>query len=517
MHETKTVSIERHRAVPELGIDDVIAFLYRQGLLILGAAVVAAVVSAVLVMLQPRSYQSTATLVIFPPQVSSELKPATLSVLGLQQLLESGAVVLATKERLVTEGKLSAEDPLGLPSQVSSRIFVSRRSEDKELAPMIQAFGRGETPETAADIANTWALVFLESMRDLVTGSTAATVGFVDSQYAEQRDALIVEENGLVSQEAERRREEDTLAIEWLRRIGAYQAKASEELAAYRAETSELVESYRGEKNLETRQSQLEAMRKALVLLQEEQSSVEASLQKVDLTLASLREQAKNTPASRSFQKAITDDALWAQLEREDGGIDWQKLKGLSLTSEERNPVFDEMMQRIAWASAEFAALKPRSTQLGTQIDQLLKSMAATESSLRADQAGLTGLEETRAAGLERLDVEQITELEALEQQRDQVLEVYRNETDNIVRQLNRSIDQRKTLFSELAKNYNEAVIAKAQADLEEVRLGARAVPSDRPLPRQLVLKAILAGIVGALIGLLIALINDRRRLGYEV
>ncbi len=517
MHESKTVPSERLRAVPELGIDDILAFLRRQGLLITGAAILAAAVSGVLVMLQPRSYQSTATLVVFPPQVSSELKPATLSVHGLQQLLESDAVVLGTKQRLVEEGKLRAEDRLGAPTQLSSRIFVSRRVEDKELAPMIQAFGRGETPDVAAAIANTWALVFLESMRDLVTGSTAATVGFVDSQYVEQRDALIADENELVEQEAERRRQEDTLAIDWLRRIGSYQAKASEELAAYRAETSELVQGYRGAKNLETRNSQLDAMRKALVGLQEEQSSVEAALQKVDLTLASLREQAETTPSSRSFQKAITDDALWAQLEGEDGSIDWEKLEGLSLTSEERNPVFDEMMQRIAWASAEKAALKPRAAQLGTQIEQLLERMAAAESSLRGDQAGLTGLEETRAAGLERLDVEQITELEALEQQRDQVLELHRNATDNIVRQRTRSIEQRKTLFGELAKNYNEAVIAKAQADLEEVRLGARAVPSERPLPRQLALKAILAGIVGGLIGLLIALVNDRRQPAYEV
>jgi hypothetical protein len=354
-------------------------------------------------------------------------------------------------------------------------------------------------------------------MRTLVTGSTAASVGFVDRQYAEQRDALIADENGLVAQQAERRKEVDELAIGWLRRIGAYQANAGEALAAFRAETSRLVETFRGEKNFETRQSQLDAMRKALVVLQEEQSSVHASLQKVELTLGSLRDQVKTTPASRSFQKAITDDALWAQLEREDGSVDWQKLKGLSLTSEEHNPVFDELTRRIAWATAEHAALRPRSAQLRTQIDDLLRIMAESESALRANTAGLTAIEETRAAGLERLDVEQITELETLERQRDQALELHRRETENRVEQQTRSIERQKELFAELAKDYNEAVIAKAQADLEEVRLGAPAVVSERPLPRQLVFKAVLAGLVGAMIGLLIALVNDRRRLGFEV
>jgi len=143
--------------------------------------------------------------------------------------------------------------------------------------------------------------------------------------------------------------------------------------------------------------------------------------------------------------------------------------------------------------------------------------MAKTEAGLRADLAGLAGREETRSAGLDRLDVEQVTEIGVLERQRDQALTLHREQTDNLTAQRTRAIEQRRALFDELAKNYNEAVIAKAQTDLEEVRLAAKAVAPDGPQPRRLWLKISLAGIVGALLGLLAGLVNDRRRLGLEV
>lgn len=517
MHDQAKQPSIADTGVPTLGIDEVIAFLRRQGALILAAAMLAASVAGIVVLLRPQVYESSATLVVFPPRVSSELQPATLTVLGLQQILESDAVIHATKKRLVADGVLEASDRLALPLDVASRIFVSRRSEDKALAPMIQTYGRGASPQAAAAIANAWTLEFLAAMRALVTGSTAATVSFVDSQYAEQHDALTREEDALVALRAKRRQEEDALSIDWLRRISRYQAEASDDLAAYRAETSRVVQSYRGEKTLDTRQGQLDAMRTALVALQEEQSSVTAALAKSQLTLESLRHEAGAIPASRSFHKAITDDALWSRLVAEDGTVDWSQVEGLSLTSEERNPIYDDLMQRITWVTAEEASLRPRAGQLSTQIRQLAATMAKTEAGLRADLAGLAGLEETRSAGLDRLDVEQVTEIGVLERQRDQALTLHREQTDNLTAQRTRAIEQRRALFDELAKNYNEAVIAKAQTDLEEVRLAAKAVAPDGPQPRRLWLKISLAGIVGALLGLLAGLVNDRRRLGLEV
>ena len=44
--------------------------------------------AVVIVLFVPRLYEATATLVIMSPNVSSELKPATLTVQGYQKLLE---------------------------------------------------------------------------------------------------------------------------------------------------------------------------------------------------------------------------------------------------------------------------------------------------------------------------------------------------------------------------------------------------------------------------------------------
>lgn len=511
MHDADKTSSPAFEDVPELGLDDVLSFVRRQGAWIIGIALLAALATGVVVALEPRQYEASATLVIFPTQVSSELKPATLSVLGFQKLLESDAVVHDTKQRLVTEENAGRAVRLAVPGQLSSRIFVSRRVEDKELAPMIQAFGRGPSPEAAAAYANTWATVFLERLRNLVSGSTAATVEFVDRQYDQQRTALSTSEDRLVSARIARREPYDSLATEWLHKLAAREAQNAEARAAYLSETSRLVETYRGERAFETRQSQLEAMRQALVELQVEEAAIDARLTKAVLTLEALRAQEKTTPKSLLLRKAITDDALWNELSRSETEPDWQKLESRSLASEWLNPVYTDLMERLGVAEANEAVLRPRGAQLKTQMAALREKMAAAEASLRADQAGLVALEQARNAGYERLRVELEAGLEAEKLRRDRTLAEHTEESQKLFAQLSREVDQRKSLFQEMTTSFNEAVIAKAQQDLEEVRLAAPAVPPESPQPRRLMLKAALAGLCGAVLGLLIGIVRDRR------
>ena len=77
------------------------------------------------------------------------------------------------------------------------------------------------------------------------------------------------------------------------------------------------------------------------------------------------------------------------------------------------------------------------------------------------------------------------------------------------VAQLSRDVDHEQELYAELAKAYNQAVLAKAQENVEDVRLGAPAVPPETPKPRGGATKALVAAILGGMLGLFIALVRE--------
>jgi len=105
--------------------------------------------------------------------------------------------------------------------------------------------------------------------------------------------------------------------------------------------------------------------------------------------------------------------------------------------------------------------------------------------------------------------VERNIQLEILTRQSKQELDALARERDNRLAQLDRDVGRLKGLHDDLAKNYNQATLAKAQQEVEDVRLGAAAVPADLPAPRGLAVKSLLALVVGGMIGLFAAVISD--------
>lgn len=84
-------------------------------------------------------------------------------------------------------------------------------------------------------------------------------------------------------------------------------------------------------------------------------------------------------------------------------------------------------------------------------------------------------------------------------------------ERDIVLRQLTRNILQLKALEEELRADHNQAVLAKAQEEIEAVHLAARAVPVDEPESRLVLPKSLGAALIGALVGLVIAIGRESR------
>jgi uncharacterized protein involved in exopolysaccharide biosynthesis len=495
----------------ELKFTDVVRFFRRNWRLVVGFAALAGTGTAlVLFLIVPRKYEASATLVIVPPRFSSDLKPQTLTVQSYQKILESDAVVGETKKRVVRQSFWSADKPLRLGRELQSRIFVSRRAEETTLAPMLQAVTRGRTGEQAAAIANAWAEVFLERTRELAVGSTSSTVQFIDQEYPKVRDALAKLEDARVAEAKALQERYDRTATAWDDRITTLKNATTQLVANHEAETRRLVESFNSEKSLDSRGARLEALRKAYSDLQDEQARVASQLQLKQLQLEAARKQLAETTPLVTLQKAMTDEAVWRSVADSKGASpDWTALQQRSLATQEVNPVYTSLSEKVAEIEMDVNAMVPRATGLTKDLDRINEEMKLLEAGLRDDQASLEKLQGGRYAELAQLKEQRANDLVRLNRGRRSELESLQREMDTRLAQLDRDILQQSQLFDQLAKNYNQAILAKGQQDVEDVRLGAMAVPPETPLARRAASKSLLGSFLGFLFGVGVALVRE--------
>ncbi len=495
----------------ELNFADIVAFFRRSWRLIFGLAFFAGLATAVVLLFAvERKYEAAATLVIVPPRFSSELKPQTLTVQSYQTILESDAVVAEAKKRLVDKGVLAADRPLRVGKELETRIFVSRRAEETTLAPMLQAVARGKTGAQAATIANTWAGVFLERTRDLVAGTTSSTVKFIDQQYPQVRDSLAKLEDQRVAEADALARRANEVAASWGGRITTFKGETASLLADYQARTRTLIEEFSAQHNTDSRKGQLAALRKAYSALQEEQARVTSQLQLKQLQLDAARKQLAETPPLLTLQKAITDDALWRTVgDAKAADPDWKVLQQRSLATQEVNPVYTSLSNKVAEIEMDVNAMVPRSVALAKDLERIDGEMNALDGRVRGDDAELDKLTREREAGLTKLTEERANQLAELGRARDVALDAVKRETETHLGQMDREIGQERDLFSQLAKNYNQALLAKGEQGMEDVRLGAPAVAPEQAQARGRAVKSLLAAIVGGLLGIGIALVRE--------
>jgi capsular polysaccharide biosynthesis protein len=507
----RQVQTDRDQPLDQVTLADIVRFLRRNWVVIIVAAIMCGFLAAVAtVIFVSENFEASATLVIVPPRFSSELKPQTLTVQGYQKLLESDEVVSETRNRLVEAQQIDPSVGLRVGGNLGTRIFVSRRSEETELAPMIQAMARYHDPDVAASIANLWVQVFMERIRALMGGTTSATVQFIDEQYPRSKQVLTDLEDEKILAQDEYQERRDTAATAWDRQLAEFTTATADLVAAHQSETRRLVESFKGDQNLETRDAQLDALRSAFAELQGEQARAESQLDRQRLQLEAIEDQLARTPQYLELRKAVTDDALWDAIASSDRKTDrLEALKDSTLVTQEVNPVFTELSSRAAKIEMEINALIPRSQQLDLQLAEMSEQIRGLENELGADYSQLEMIERSREAGLENLKTTRAMSHAILERQAQRALDGITREWETRIAQLDREIGQQAALFEELAKNFNEATLAKGQNSVEDVRLGARAVAPERSMGRGIILKSFAGLLLGGLIGLLFAVVRE--------
>lgn len=493
----------RARAAEEIDLAEIVRFLRRQWLWIFGLALLFGAATAAVLAAMPRVYETTAMLVAMPSPVTSKLKPEALTIDGYRTLLESEPVVLETEKRLVQAGLLGADEPLVVGDQILSRVFNPRQGTAR--IPILKVIAHSTDADHATQLANTWVDVFLEHLDRLNTEPTDAAITFVDEQYRQLHRSVDASEDERVEQSSRLKAEESAVAASWIRRAANHKSAAAVAVAAVYAETRRLIEAYRSEQNLKARRAELAALLNIFGNLREEESELAGELAETRLLYEELQRRLTETPRVLKLEKALSDELLLLESTAE-------KRTTAALVTEEINPHYSRLAGRVDELAAEKNALEPRARQLVDQLAELERIIQEKSAALGEAEAGLERLEREREAELARVEAEQEAALLTIELGRDRELAVHREESDNQIAQLTRDIDVQRELFDSLADNYNEAVIAKAQLRLADVRLAVPPTVPARPEPRRLAVRVLFASVLGGLLGLLVAMTRQQLR-----
>jgi hypothetical protein len=257
---------------------------------------------------------------------------------------------------------------------------------------------------------------------------------------------------------------------------------------------------------LATRAKRLDAYRTAYADLQEEQARVDTLVEQRRLELDAARSQISQTSEFLTLRKAITDDVLWEAQFSKNREQKKEIFEDNALITQEINPVFTELASRAAIIEMDLRMLTPRADQLDARLEKLAVQVRALELKYREDDAERARLLEEREAGLSAIQNSGDLTVEMLERQREGELSSITRAMENSLARFDRDIDQQRDLFEELAKNFNQATLAKAQQDFEDVRLGAAAVAPETEIRRNIPAKVSLGVMLGGLLGLVVAL-----------
>jgi uncharacterized protein involved in exopolysaccharide biosynthesis len=328
--------------------------------LVICTFLICVVTIAIAIVIMPKTYQSTALIMITPSRVESALSPSTVS-LSLEQwnagkytdsrpaislvthrkLLISNLVL----ERVISKLHLTNNKGEVLPYEdLLKKLNVIEKRETKE-SNIIELKARDKNPYIAKDIANTWAQVYVEYNQELILGEVKGTGEFITDQFEIVKQNLI---------------------------------KAEEK-----------VKDFKEEHALDLMQSELDMKKSKLADYRKELIDSEIKLRTKEDILSQLKNQIKEQEKFTVVSKAMTDDALWqlASKERNAGGADKRALK-----SEIINPVYQNLELRIVNTEVEVNTLKPGLKYLNDSIVVFQQEIAVLKSSVLQGEFDLAQL-----------------------------------------------------------------------------------------------------------------------------
>ena len=479
----------------ELRLADLIHFLLRGAPLAALLAVVFAIAYWGFAHLTYKpTFEAAARLVITPLSDSSTFRRAPLTVTAYKQLLDSPSIIAETRERLVEEEVLPPKAALRSGRELRSRLFFTQqgRRQERQAASMIELTSRSGDAQAAARAANLWAEVFLSRMEELVTSATLESLQAFEEVYpkAQTRLSELQRDHDEVSNRFEGQLLE--LQARWSGRITAYRRETLDQLTAFEAETDRQQRQARLDGQRSLRIAELEALRQSFRDTQDKLTDVDENIADNEAESRILKQRLKATPKTLKLEKSPPDELLWRS----------EALpEGTTLVSEEVNPVWIELDQRMARVQIRLGIFGARQTRLKTRAEELRTQIRGLEEVLQAAEGNQTRLAAARASGLKKLELDRESQEKQLVRQQKEEIAALERQSATAVAHLNRQIAAENRRVRELDKSYTQASLARAQLELMDVRLSTAAVVPVRPEARGINFKLALAALFGGVAG----------------
>lgn len=444
----------------QVSLADYIMVLWRRRLLIIVVTVGLALAAFLVSLLLPKKYEASASLLIQPPVFATELRAEPFSVETYQEIINSDYVKRAVEQRLEASGDLKPNESLG---ELSTQVFSSKLRAE-QYTPVIRLVVRAKSPEKAAAVANAWADASVEETSGLANEGKKGTLDFIQKEYPSSKRRLSGIEEGL-----------KTTQDQYDGRIRDLQDRWDSRITTFRTQW-----------NLDMMSQQADALEKRLTENVVALNDLQLHIKETKDSLEQLKTQIKVQPQFITLSKAISDDALWERIGRDPSGGISKELEGLKLHSEELNPVYQRLLQRLVDTQVEYETLGPQEQHLEDQIAAQRKEIKAQNELLLTKQM----------------------ELERLTRNRDTELALLKREQAFKVDQLQREVENSQTAFKTLAEKWEVAKLAQAEQD-QDVKVGARAVAPRRAVSPRPLLNAAIGLVVGLMLSIVLAFVAE--------
>ena len=302
---------------------------------------------------RPKTYESTVTLLVFPPTFKEQ--SVTLSS-GDPSLQSGGSIATMMPRALPVEAyKMIALSPAVLAEvihQVPLENTTVRALEDRIKVELVQMGSRGaqgivytralvfrgnaKSPELAANTVETWAKVFKEQVDGVAEKGIGETFTILDTLHSDTKTEL----------------EKADLAL------------------------AEHVKIW----NLDLVKAQLEAKQKEYTEFEGTLKKTEVKLASGEMKLKVLEEEFAKEPPKNVYFRAPSDDAYWITATQNGGKPKIQPDQGLR--TEKSNPTYEEVRLLVVDEKEDLEGLKAKREAILLKVDELKKEMEALTATL---------------------------------------------------------------------------------------------------------------------------------------
>ena len=267
------------QAGSEILIADLLAGIWKWRWIIGAVTIAGGLVGFSLAKMTPTTYEATTTLLIQPPQFSSELTPAALSVNAYRTLLNADYTLGQVREALVEEGIFPQDiGILQLRGMVSTTIPQTEGLRFLQNLPMIEITAGANTPEKAEGIANIYARVFVQMSREITTRGQEGALQLIESQHPASKKRLDEAAVELKERQDDHAEALQELQRRWNDRISGFKTETATLVAAHEKETNQLLLGFEDTHKPYLLKAQLERGKKRLGILEEDRKDTHLEL-----------------------------------------------------------------------------------------------------------------------------------------------------------------------------------------------------------------------------------------------